>query len=176
MSTSRVRSADAPTKPVLIRALTEGYRGPAWHGPSVRSVLQGIGHEQAHARLHPERNSIWEVVLHLAYARHRALLHLVKENGGKGERFPRPLRKSWWPALPDRRTPDTWKEDRQLLDEYQRRLIKGIEECPDELLTLHRGKKKWPLGTEIFGVAVHDAYHAGQIRLTALAQDSIGLP
>src|SRR5438105_8286584 len=102
------RSSTSPApRPLVLRMLREIYVGPAWHGPSVRAALRGVSAPMAARRVAPGRNTIWDLVLHLAYTRHRMLQRV----GLSTERFPRPLRAAWWPRLPDRLTSAAWRDD-----------------------------------------------------------------
>jgi uncharacterized damage-inducible protein DinB len=42
------------------------FNGEAWHGPSVREILNGVTAEQAAAHIIPGAHSIWELTLHIA--------------------------------------------------------------------------------------------------------------
>jgi uncharacterized damage-inducible protein DinB len=151
-----------PTKPVLRRALEEVYRGPAWHGASLLTTLRTIGPAEASRRAAPGRNTIWELVLHLAYTRHRLLLRLGSSTVG---RFPRPLRTAWWPRMPDPASRGAWHADLELLSDYQDRLLTALARAPQSRLRRRRSGQPNPIGFELLGVAMHDAYHTGQIRL-----------
>ncbi|HEX5438247.1 MAG TPA: DinB family protein [Gemmatimonadaceae bacterium] len=151
-----------PSRALLLRALHEIYHGPAWHGSSLRLSLRGVSAADAAWRPAPDRNSIWDVVLHLAYTRHIMLRRL----GVKSARaFPHPLRSSWWPRLPDTLAEDTWRADLALLEEYQERLLAAVSAVPAARLATRRRGKVVSLGDEVLGVAHHDAYHTGQIQL-----------
>jgi uncharacterized damage-inducible protein DinB len=151
-----------PTKLVLRRALEEVYRGPAWHGASLLTTLRAIGPADASRRPAPGRNTVWELVLHLAYTRHRMLLRL---GGGAGSRFPRPLRAAWWPRMPKPASLEAWRADVELLSDYQDRLLTTLARAPRSRLLRRRSGQPNPIGFEMLGVAMHDAYHTGQIRL-----------
>jgi uncharacterized damage-inducible protein DinB len=155
-------SQPLPTKPVLRRALEEVYRGPAWHGASLLTTLRTIGPAAAGRRAAPGRNTIWELVLHLAYTRHRVLLRL---GTGAVARFPRPLRTAWWPRMPDPASLEAWHADLELLGDYQDRLLTALARTPLSRLRRRRSGQPDPIGFEVLGVAIHDAYHTGQIRL-----------
>ncbi len=159
-------SKGIPDRDTIIRLIDEVYRGPAWHGPSVRACLRGVTHVAAARRFAPGRNSIWDLVLHLAYSRHRVLGRLVTASIAK---FPRRLRGSWWPELPTDQSASAWAADLKLLDDFQRRLLDAIAESPVSSLRRTRAGKKYTIAHELLNVAPHDAYHAGQIRLLALA-------
>lgn len=158
----------APSGQAILGALREVYRGPAWYGPSLRSALRGVRAELALHRPGPGRNTIWEILLHLAYTRHRLILRLADAGEGRPGRFPRALRKPWWPELPEETGARAWKADRELLDAYQERLLEAVGEAPSEKLARPRLGEKRPLAREVLGCAMHDAYHAGQIRLIRL--------
>jgi len=159
-----------PAPAVLLDALRDAYAGPAWHGPSVRGALRGVGAGEALARPAPGRNSIWELALHLAYTRHRVLGRLAAASGAEGPlpappAFPRRLRAAWWPALPAEPDERAWRADRALLDDLQRRLLDAVARLgPGTLATRRRGKRH-TIAQEVLGVALHDAYHAGQMRI-----------
>ncbi len=159
---------------VIARAITEIYRGPAWHGPSVRSALKGVGAGQAGWRPAPGRNSIDDLVLHLAYTRHRMLGRLASVQGRKGSRFPRPMRLTWFPRAPDPLDDEAWSEDLRLLAECQDRMLTALREVEPATLALCRGGKARTIAAELMGIAFHDAYHAGQIRLLALVAPEKG--
>lgn len=157
LEASRVAS-----RAVLDRALHEVHAGPAWHGPSVKGALRGVSAAQAARAPGPGRNSIWEIVLHVAYARHRIVGRL---SPGVRARFPRALRKAWWPRLPAERDERAWKADLALLDASERALRDAVARAPLRLLAERRPGRRHTRGEEVLGVAFHDAYHAGQISL-----------
>jgi len=150
-----------PSRRVLREALREVYQGPAWHGPDLLATLRGIDAATARRRPGKGRNSIWELVLHLAYARYRMLHRLGVVSG----HFARPLRASWWPRLPADQTPAQWQRDRELLTDYQARLLDAVARLPEARLRAHRRGQIRSYAGELLGVALHDAYHIGQIRL-----------
>src|ERR1051325_11083849 len=50
----------------ILDQLKRAFEGGAWHGPSVREVLNGVTAAQANARPLPNGHSIWELVQHIA--------------------------------------------------------------------------------------------------------------
>jgi uncharacterized damage-inducible protein DinB len=145
----------------IVRALREVFDGPAWHGPSVRQVLRGVGARRAAWRPAPGRNTIWDLVLHLAVARHILLARLT----GARAAFPRKRHRTWWAPMPARGTEAAWRDDVALLVDYQARLIAAIERAPAARLARRRAGHT--VAHELLHEAVHDAYHAGQIALLA---------
>ncbi|HEY7877740.1 MAG TPA: DinB family protein, partial [Gemmatimonadaceae bacterium] len=155
-------SASNPSVPLLVRTLLENYGGGAWHGPSVRQALRDLDARAARWRPAPGRHNIWEIVLHLAYARHRVIGRLTDR---PRTRFPRALEAPWWPAVPVLGGDVEWSADMELLAELQRRLLETVEHIPAErLASLGRGRSV-TYGIEVLGLATHDAYHAGQMQL-----------
>lgn len=152
----------APSRALLIQTLREMYQGPAWHGSSLRSALRGVRADDAAWRPAPDRNAIWDIALHTAYARHRMLRRL---GATPASTFPRALRASWWPRLPDELTEGAWRADLALLEEYQHRLLDAVSAVSSARLASRRRGKPWTLAQEVLGIANHDAYHAGQIQL-----------
>jgi hypothetical protein len=49
----------------IVDQLKRAYDGDAWHGPSVRGVLQGVDARMASARPFPVAHTICELVLHM---------------------------------------------------------------------------------------------------------------
>ena len=154
----------------IIRLIDEVYRGPAWHGPSVRRCLRGVDNVTAAWRVAPKRNTIWDIVLHLAYARHCFIGRLVAKPIGK---FPRKLRASWWPEMPSDQSASAWAADLELLETFHDRLLQAIPDAPASSLRRVRSGKSFTIAHELLSIGPHDAYHAGQIRLLTLtAADS----
>ena len=150
------------SSPALVRLLKESFRGPAWHGPSVIGALRGLDAEAASWRPALDRPNAWEIMLHLAYARH---VMLRRSTGVRSHRFPRPLRKRWWPGTPMESSESALGQDRKLLQRYQAQLLDGVSQLTSKQLSARRPGRHHTLGEELVGLAMHDAYHSGQIRL-----------
>ena len=148
--------------PALVRLVKQSFRGPAWHGPSVTAALRGLDAEAANWRPAPGRPNAWEILLHLAYSRHVMLQRLT---GERSHRFERPLKKQWWPAPPMERSETSLRQDRQLLQSYQTRLLDVVSRLTSRELSVSRRGRHHSLAEEVVGIAMHDAYHSGQIRL-----------
>jgi len=143
----------------LLRLLAEAYAGRAWHGPNLRGAIRGLTAQQACKRPRPDRRCIAEIVVHCAYWKYAIRRRLLGEKPGAF-----PLAGHNWFALPAPFTPRRWKECIELLASQHRRLIEAVESLPQVRLSergSHPGRS--PLH-QIYGMAFHDTYHAGQIR------------
>jgi uncharacterized damage-inducible protein DinB len=155
-----------PDRATILDALHESYSGPAWHGPSVVEALDGVDAHAAAYKIDSDRNSIHELVLHLAHGRH---LLIERITGAPIEPFPRSLREPWWPVPNVAPTDEDWRGDRALLDSYHHRLLETIRSATDaELGRVPTEGGGYSVARQLIGMALHDTYHAGQIRLLAL--------
>lgn len=159
---SRRTSGAAPDVALLVQWLRESYGGGAWHGPAVRTALRGVDARLALWRPAPGRHNLWELVLHLAYARHRILIRIADPPHPP---FPRALAAAWWPKLPEEQTEAAWRADLALLQTLQRRLLDVLPRVPAARLASPRPGQRRTRAHEVLGVAMHDAYHAGQVQL-----------
>lgn len=140
---------------LILALLEEGYARKTWHGPNLRQSLKGVSARQAAWRPSPGRHNIWELALHSAYWKY-ALRRRI-EGGKRGSFilkgsnfFPRPEK--------GKATEAAWRADLALLEREHLALREAIR----RVLKTSRAKKLLPA---LYGVAFHDIYHAGQIRL-----------
>ena len=155
-----------PDRALILSVLAESYAGPAWHGPSVLEALTGVESTAAMHRVAPHRHSIWELVLHLAHGRHILIERLTD---APAPAFPRAIREPWWPASPTDLSESAWLVDRDLLDDYQDRLLDAIRAARGDHFLRIPDKSQLTVGRQLLDMAMHDTYHAGQIKLIALA-------
>ena len=149
----------APEIKLLLGLLDEAYDRPGWHGPNLRGALRGLPAEKAAWKPAPGRNSVWQIALHCAYWKYAARMRLL--GGGKRGSFAR--RPSNWPALPVHCDAVSWKQDLALLDEEHRRLREEVASFSAGRLSEQRGTST--AARLIYGIAAHDLYHAGQVRV-----------
>ena len=140
---------------LLLALLDEGYSRKTWHGPNLRQSLKGVSARQAAWRPAPGRHNIWEFALHSAYWKYAVRRRIEGGKRGsfilKGSNFfPRPEK--------GKTTEAAWRADLALLG----REHKALEGAIRRVLKTPRAKKLLP---SLYGVAFHDIYHAGQIRL-----------
>ena len=140
---------------LILALLEEGYSSKTWHGPNLRQSLKGVSARQAAWRPAPGRHNIWELALHSAYWKYAVRRRI---EGGKRGSFI--LKGSNFFIRPENRkaTETAWRADLALLESEH----KALEAAIRRALKTPRAKKLLPA---LYGIAFHDVYHAGQIRL-----------
>jgi hypothetical protein len=143
------------TDALLLALLHEAYSKKTWHGPNLRQSLKGVSAKQAAWRAGRGRHNIWEITLHAAYWKYAVRRKL---EGGKRGSFV--LKGSNFFTRPEngRASEAAWHADRMILETEHRELEKAIRQA----LKTPQSKKCLAM---IYGVAFHDVYHAGQVRL-----------
>jgi hypothetical protein len=140
---------------LVLALLDEAYEKKTWHGPNLKQSIKGVTAQQAAWRPGAGRHNIWEVMLHAAYWKYAVRRRIEGGKRGsfllKGSNFfPRPEA--------GKRNEAAWGADRKLLEQEHR----ALREAVVEVLRTPRGVR---VAHQIYGVAFHDIYHAGQIRL-----------
>src|SRR5882757_8986737 len=140
---------------LVLALLEEGYEKKTWHGPNLKQSIKGVSAKQAAWRPAPGRHNIWEVMLHAAYWKYAVRRRI---EGGKRGSFV--LKGSNFFARPEKGNLNeaAWSADKKLLESEHRALEAAIQ----RVLRTPRAKKLLP---RLYGIAFHDIYHAGQIRL-----------
>jgi DinB family protein len=146
---------------VTLAVLEEGYSKKTWHGPNLRQSLKGVTARQAAWRPGAGRHNIWELTLHAAYWK-----YAVRRRLEGGKRGPFVLPGSNFFARPEKGKANeaAWQRDRAILEKEHRATMETIR----KVLKTPGGKKRLPM---LYGVAFHDVYHAGQIRLLRRLQE-----
>ena len=140
----------------MLRAV---YRGPAWHGPAIRDLLEGVSAETAAAHPIDGSHSIWQLVLHMTYWRTVAAGALA--GGPVDENPPHELD---WPAVDDT-GPEAWQRTLDGLEASQQALLAALADLADEGLEENVAGRDYSLYFLVHGIVQHDVYHAGQIAL-----------
>jgi hypothetical protein len=149
------------SKALILALLEEAYAKKTWHGPNLLQSIKGVDAKQAAWRPAPGRHNIWEEVLHAAYWKYAVRRHLEGGQRGsfvlKGSNFfPRPEE--------GKDTEAAWRADRKILEAEHRSMIQAIR----RILKSPKANKHLRM---VYGVAFHDIYHAGQIRLLRRLQE-----
>jgi len=140
---------------LVLALFDEAYEKKTWHGPNLKQSIKGVSAKQAAWRPGSGRHNIWEVMLHAAYWKY-ALRRRIE--GAKRGSFV--LKGSNFFARPEKGKLNeaAWNADKKLLEREHRALRVAIA----KLLRTSRGSK---FVAQLYGIAFHDIYHAGQIRL-----------
>src|SRR5262249_7237650 len=152
---------------LLLRMLDECYEKKAWHGPNLKGSIRGLSAEEAEWRPHPSRHSIADNVVHCAYWKYAVRRRL---RGDKRGSFP--LKGSNWVVTPSPLSESNWREFVALLETEHRLLRAEVASFPIQRLNDCPEGGKVPFASQLFGIAAHDVYHAGQIQLLKRLQGS----
>jgi hypothetical protein len=147
--------AEMDSDSVLLDLFEEGFERKTWHGPNLWQSLKGVTAREAAWRPAPNRHNIWEETLHAAYWKYVVRRSLAGSKRGsfvlKGSNFfPRPEHA--------KETEAAWKLDKAILRHEHEQLRAAIRSAMKKPLSAKARRMLW-------GVAFHDVYHAGQIRL-----------
>jgi hypothetical protein len=145
---------------LLLESIQPRKRRGGWHGgPTPMGAVRGVSAEEASWVPAPGRHSIWALTLHIAYWKYAVRRRL---EGGEAPRFSRSPAN--WPDVPDGADEKRWRDDIALLAAEHDRLLDVVRSVPASQYSRATPKgKRWTKGELITGIAMHDAYHAGQI-------------
>lgn len=141
----------------LADQLDRALNGDAWHGPSWREVLDGVGVQAALQRPLPSAHTIGELVLHTIN------WHEVVRRRILGE-SPQVTDEMDWPKAAFASEAE-WKAAVQRLFDTGRTLSDTIRGFPDARLQEERGNDAGSWYHLMIGILQHDLYHAGQVGL-----------
>jgi len=143
--------------------LRRAFEGDAWHGPSVREVLEGVTPEMAARKVLPDAHTIWEIVLHITAWESFVRRHL------EGETLKGFTGVEDWPEVNDR-SPAAWRRAVDVLVQGHLALRQALSRFPEDRLNETVPGKEFPFYVLIHGAVQHDLYHAGQIVLLKKAK------
>jgi DinB superfamily len=146
---------------MLLDGMDEAFDKKSWHGPNLRGAIRGVTAVQAAWRPAGDRHNIWELTLHAAYWKYVVRRKILREKRGSfvltgSNFFERP--DGGLAATEAALTEAAWKHDIAILESEHRKLRDTVAQLPARALTP-------AMRHLIRGVAAHDLYHAGQIRL-----------
>jgi hypothetical protein len=142
--------------------LRRAFGGEAWHGPSLRELLNRVTVQQAANRPLPAAHTIWELVLHIdqwvdaAYAATQGVALPNELNTEKD-----------WPSV-GTVSAAAWTGATSQLFRNAERLSQAIEGCHDKLEDTVPGRH-YDFYYLLHGVVQHSLYHAGQIAILCRA-------
>jgi hypothetical protein len=152
---ARALEAGLNSAELILALLDEAYEKKTWHGPNLKQSMKGITARQAAWRPAPGRHNIWEETLHAAYWKYAVRRRI---EGGKRGSFA--LKGSNFFERPEKGglNESAWNADKKLLEREHRALRATVAR-------IVRKPQAAKLLRQLYGVAFHDVYHAGQIRL-----------
>lgn len=133
------------------------YEGEAWHGPSLRELLNGVTAETAAKKPLAQAHSIWEIVLHIAAWENAVRRRLEGESLELSQ-------EEDWPPVNDT-SEAAWKNALAALESGHKQLRETIQRLDDSQLEGLAAGQKYSVYFLLHGVIQHDLYHAGQIAL-----------
>jgi uncharacterized damage-inducible protein DinB len=142
---------------LLLAGLDEAFDRKAWHGATLWGTLRSVSMDEAAWRPSPDRHNAWELTLHCAYWKYIVRRRLT---GDRRRTFP--LSGSDWFVRPGAADED-WEQDRAILEREHEQLRAVIASLAAGELRADAGGRD-PIRM-IRGIAAHDVYHTGQIRL-----------
>ena len=132
-----------------------------WHGgATAMGALRGMPPEEAAWKPAPDRHSIWELVLHIAYWK-----YVVQRRITSGEKGAFPRSPSNFPAVPDPPDATAWKRDRALLKTTHLELVEVMKAFDPKRLDEMPPEGTYSYADLMTGIVLHDTYHAGQIQI-----------
>jgi uncharacterized damage-inducible protein DinB len=153
----------------LTFALRRSFDGNAWHGPSLREVLDGVDAAAALQRPVADAHSIWELTHHLMAWTREVTRRLRGATAGM------PTEGNWVDATDT--SEDAWRRLRASLDDARDELMTALAGLPADRLDdrVRELQLDGSPGGEVtlrlmlIGLAEHNAYHGGQIVLVRRA-------
>ncbi len=143
-----------------------------WHGgATVLGALRGVSPTVASWKPYPDRHSIWDLALHIAYWNYAVRRRIAGEPRGGFPRSP-----SDWPDVADPISSTAWKRDRELVRECHDRLVEAVAAFDVSRLDDRAGANTETTYADLItGIVLHDTYHVGQIQLLKRLAKSHGL-
>ena len=138
----------------LASQLRRSYEGQAWHGPSLRELLNGVTSEQAAAKPVSGAHSIWELVLHITAWEREALAVI------EGKKYETLAGERDWPPVQG-----TWDATVEELGAVTQGMVAAVRAMPEEKLNESAGGAEYHFYFLLHGVVQHNLYHAGQIAI-----------
>ena len=150
------RASPGPRVGDVLTALRGAFERQGWHGPTVLEALQGVTAQEAARRPAGIHHSIHQLVDHIQYWEEAGLRYATALEK------PKRTRRDW--GLPS----TSFGASLRRLRATHKRLLEAVSRLADGELERPIGtwdSGRMPLARVLHGVAAHDVYHAGQIRL-----------
>jgi hypothetical protein len=150
---------------VLDRIVAEGYGGPAWYGTELKGSIADISAASAYKRPGKGRHNAAEIAMHHAWTVRQATAKLAGAESTKAF----PLEGSDWFPLGSEKDL-AWSAVKNTLAEEQRRFADIVGKIQSGALETSLTEAEQ--AELVLGVTCHAAYHAGQIQLVKVLNES----
>jgi uncharacterized damage-inducible protein DinB len=134
------------------------YRGDAWHGPSLRKILEDIGDAASAAKPLAAAHSIREIVAHIGAWQEEGVRRIEGRGGALDSAED-------WPEAAD------WDAILERLDASHAAFARAVASLEDEALDEKVKGRRESFYVLLHGIIQHNLYHAGQI---AILKKSMG--
>ncbi|HSB28478.1 MAG TPA: DinB family protein [Pyrinomonadaceae bacterium] len=145
------------------------FQGPAWHGPAVLAILEGVTATQASAHPVTGAHSIWELTLHIRAWEWACLRRLRNDPAQLSD-------EEDWPRVNDT-SEEAWLATKQLLRDTHQDLLTALSETDESHLDrpiIDNTETSFStVYVTLHGVVQHDLYHAGQIAILKKALEGV---
>jgi hypothetical protein len=143
---------------LLLQIVREAYDQETWNGTNLKAALADAPVEVATWTPPDAKHSVADLAIHCAYWKHRTRLGLAPEAEA---RFPYPGED--WVDAPAPRYAEDWAGVLAFLDREHAGLCDAIENLPEPVDFAEPRSREQV--RKLFGLAIHDAYHTGQVNL-----------
>lgn len=148
--------SEATTISAILKSVAHG---PAWHGPSVMELLEGVAPEDAARRPVAAAHSIWEILLHMnAWQDYTVDV----ANGAPGDSL---QGEEDWPPMPDVPSAEAWEAGKRYFEGGGQEIRELITHFDDARMHENIPGREFPMKVLLHGVIHHNLYHCGQIAL-----------
>jgi len=144
----------------FLHLIDEAFDKPGWHGPNLLGALRRPVLDELLYRPKKGAHNAWELALHCAYWKYAIRNRLLGEKGG---RFA--LQGSNFFTRDPGRTLEDFRKDLAILKKAHRELRATVEQLDPKTYGKPAKGSRHSVRRSVLGIAAHDIYHAGQIRL-----------
>ena len=144
----------------VLHLIDEAFDRPAWHGPNLIGALRGAPLQRLLHRPRKDAHNAWELMVHCAYWKRVVRMRLL---GEKASGFPLPG-SNFFPRN-QRHTPADFKRDLRTLKTAHADLRATVAALDPRAYGERLKGSRHSVRRSVLGIAAHDIYHAGQIRL-----------
>ena len=148
----------------IVDQLQRAWDGDAFHGPAVRSILEGVTAPHAFARPIAGGHSIGEIALHIG-----TWEDVVRRRLG-GEVIDSLPDDQDWPTVREA-SASGWDATRRWLEECHTRLEATVAALPEARLREPVAARDYDVYVMLHGILQHGLYHAGQMALLKKAAE-----